>query len=201
METPLFFCSDLTTGKHVGNGILRTIRGGLAEACLTRWAAEEVNPFVLRPLPVDKDPFQLTRRKVAEFDSQCLGASYYILADDDCLPITQEPIVPAGIALMEKYPEFAILSCWPHCEDGPLLTCDNFWDGPRIVNDEIEEVNSAGGIRFCRTGCIKEWPEPTSPYQYDTQHCEALREAGYRVGYMKDIKFNHLGSGYSLSWP
>lgn len=136
--------------------------------------------------------FQLERRKIADSDAK---GSIYVVADDDCLPQAQ-PFVAEAIEIMERHPNFGMLSLWPDNEKINRWTPEDY--APYEDEDIMEHV-SVGGIRFCRKGIIKQWPSQ-SQNGYDGQHGEAMRLAGYRVGYLKHLTMTHLGKGRSTVW-
>lgn len=206
--TDVFFC-----GLH-DRPYLRRYMGYL---CRERWEAEE--GVRLRPRVGYGQEFQHERRKIAEIDSR---SDIYVVADDDCFP-QAEPFLAEGVRILEEHPEFAILSMMPSnakinpwrppgreyeipsrsivesISDGPF-TVDGVYELRAVYeDDDVMEHVSVGGIRFCRRGCLEEWPPFTGP-GYDREQADALRAAGYRVGYFKHLKMNHLGEGYSTVW-
>jgi hypothetical protein len=70
---------------------------------------------------------------------------------------------------------------------------------PGHEDAQVMEHASVGGVRFCRRSSLHEWPPAEGP-GYDRTQADALRAAGYRVGYFKGLKMNHLGEGYSSVW-
>lgn len=185
------------------------MRLGMAITCLERWKLEpEVRLILVRPaqdvfqyqpwatLPYistgDIKDFQVSRRMVPE---QLPIQDFYVLADDDCLP-PPEPFILKALTVMRHHREFAMCSLWPSnaiiCRWGP--------EGYTPYRDDsVEEHVSIGGIRFCVPGIIKDWPENNGS-GYDMAHCQAIRDAGYRVGFFRSIRHIHLGEGYSTVW-
>jgi len=163
-------------------------------ACNSRWRSEggvTINDVEIHPDVWDS---QKKRRVIAEEDAE---EDIYVLADDDCLP-QAEPFLEEGVRILEEHPEFAILSMMPtNAKINPWRPAPT--DYVVHEDDDVMEHVSVGGIRFCRKGCLTEWPPFTGP-GYDREHCDALREAGYRVGYFKNLKMLHLGEGYSTVW-
>jgi hypothetical protein len=185
------------------------LRFGMAVASIEAWRHYPVALTILHPTPgggyyhpawntIPKigvtGEFQVERRVIADTD----GTSIYILADDDCLFLSS---VGQALELMRVYPDFAILSALP------INAKINRWNPENhilshdcsMIASPVVEHTSVGGIRFCRKGALKEWPAFRGP-GYDREHCEALRDAGWRVGYMNDVKMNHLGEGASTVW-
>lgn len=175
------------------------MRSVMASCCITRWLVHpDWEQIVLRQVEGAKstahyrEKFQSWRRINA--DEKSSGA-VYVVADDDCLP-QSEPFVELALGILAAHPDFGILSLWP-------MNCRiNRWTPEGYTafeDDEVMEHHSVGGIRFCRKGLIAEWPEQTGR-GYDAEHCGALRAAGYRVGYFKNLTMNHVGEGYSTVW-
>src|SRR6185503_819136 len=120
---------------------------------------------------------------------------FYILTDDDCLP-TRDDIIERGLTELASHPGFAILSAWP---ENAII---NRWtpNGYMPYEDEgIMEHVSVGGMRFMRRGCLEEWPLSNGA-GYDAEHCKALRDLEFRVGYLRNDKIRHLGEGKSSLW-
>ncbi len=135
--------------------------------------------------------FQIDRRKWAE---QSHEGQFYILADDDCLPLIAS--VDEALRILEAHPEFSILSLLP---DNANIV-DWTPEGYQTANDaEVMEHVSVGGVRFCRKMPFSAWPAmPDNGYRgYDAIHCQAIRDAGFRVGYFRNLKMHHLGEGHT----
>lgn len=152
---------------------------------------------VLQAEPGNSFYFQSERRKMAE---RLATTPIYIVADDDIEPSAlrwpgltllkcQLYWLEVGLEMMEKYPQFGILS--PLLEKTTLFpaTVDG---SPPFVNTDVQEEHNVGGIRFCRKGIITEWPEQLRR-GYDQEHCAAYQQHGYKVGYMKHLWAIHPG--------
>lgn len=158
------------------------LRLKMMELCLERWhSVSGINPHVL--FGEDRE-FQRDRRRIAESKAR---SQVYIVADDDCFPVFSD--VSEVLELHQSYPEFAILSALPsNCTIYPWA--EGSWD------ERVMEHVSVGGIRFCKRGKMKKWPEMTGT-GYDAAQCEYLREHGHKVGYALNVKMNHLGEGFT----
>ncbi len=181
----------------------RTMRGHMRDICRLAWI-NQPGGHLFWFESNGRGPFQIRRRIDAEEKS---ASDIYILTDDDMLPMSKT-IISDGLALMAKYPEFGILSAFPASASiHPWMPEKYEWEAAAqrgmarfpIVNDDVMEHVSVGGLRFCRKGIVQKWPDFTGP-GYDKEHCEAIRVAGYRVGYMLNVKANHLGEGFSTTW-
>jgi hypothetical protein len=180
------------------------LRRKMKDLCYERWEMEWRqntgfgHPIVLTPESIGSTEKDFQRDRRIWVDSRLAKGEIYVLTDDDCLlamqPVFQYP--ERILSLMTQYGEFGILSMMPTNADIYPWRPEN---REVIEDEEVMEHISVGGIRICVAGCLDEWPE--SEYVgYDQTHCAALREAGWRVGYMKNIPMNHLGEGYSTVW-
>ncbi len=163
------------------------------QCCYNRWQAEPgVHVRWLWPklLKVEPKEFQRLRRVEADRLAQ---NEIYILADDDCLLTSH---ILDALQLAQQYQSFAMLSLWPaNAEIHPWRP-----EGREVFEDaEVQEHVSVGGIRICRKGAVRKWPEQDGP-GYDREHCEAIRESGMRAGYLKNCPMLHLGEGTSTVW-
>lgn len=173
--------------------------------CLARWNQLGVSPHLLHP---SGNPQQFQRdRRIAAEKLTPWWKRFYILADDDCLPLDDD-CVERGIRILRKHRQYASLAMFPKNEGIQPWTpnpIDNAANGLpadyAVQNDEnIMEHVSIGGIRFCRRGCLKDWPAMPEWGGYDRIQADALRAAGYRVGYIKTLHFEHLGQGATTVW-
>ena len=184
--TPDFFFSSAAQSPE---------RHERAQAMLSMWRRAIWPVTVLQAEPGDSYYFQSERRKMAE---RLASTPIYILADDDMEPSRiEDPArwLAEGVKILERHPGFGILS--PLLEDTTLLP--STVDGrPPYTDDDVFEVHNTGGIRFCRKGIVKEWPEQTRR-GYDQEHCAAIQSQGYRVGYMKNLWAVHPG-GKTETW-
>lgn len=183
---PVYFCSVPTQSA---------VRGLLTEACESRWYEHGVNVRTLTPRRQKCQPreFQRERRRFADWAT---ADEFYVVADDDCL-VPAEPFIEMAVDILERHPEFAVLSLFPKPHK------INPWQKSGCDDLEVMEHVDVGGVRFCRKGCLKEWPPmpEDGPPAYDRIHAEALRAAGWRCGYYKELSMLHLGSGVSTVWP
>lgn len=193
MKTHIFFCTVPVT----------EMREAFAQACLDRWMKEpDCHITVLEAGKGQEAEFQKLRRTEADRASQ---SPIFVCTDDDCLPDKAEPFVTEARRLMEEYPQFGILSLWPTNSNlnpwtpEPEEAARVCVDGIVYEDAMVMEHVSAGGVRFMRKEILQEWPELIGR-TYDSQHCQALREAGFRSGYFKNYFMNHLGRNYSTVW-
>src|SRR5512137_2289624 len=87
------------------------IRAAMFKLCRARWWMEKgVMLQIIERRWQDKKEFQRGRRVEAE---QRASTDIYVLADDDCLLDGYTPIMLKGCEIMDRHPQFAILSLWP----------------------------------------------------------------------------------------
>lgn len=190
VRTDLFFCSVALDG----------LRERMAMTCWERWKSEsETRCTTLMPTLETNYDFQLQRRQMA---ADLAESDIYVVADDDCLPERPEPFVTNCRLLMERYPEFAVLSLWPSNSVLHPWKADDIPGYEPVLDEAVLEHVSVGGIRFCRKEAFRDldWPEQELK-SYDAQEAAALRKAGFRVGYFRNFYMNHLGRHYSTIWP
>ncbi len=176
---------------------LDPVRVSMAATCAERWMAEPgIEMAGLSPARLGCTPreFQRMRRLTAHAMAR---TPIYVLADDDSL-LPDYPVVEGMVALMERYPHFGMLSTLPSNANIEEWTPENYQTASTW---EVMEHVSVGQIRFCRKSVIIDpWPPMTARPGYDTQHGEAIRRAGYRVGYSRSFTHLHLGEGKSTIW-
>lgn len=172
----IFFCS------------IPGVRDETTEICLAAWGGRPLFHLTPKLLGVSNAEFQKARRTHADEHSD---GPYYIVADDDCMPYMERVDLSLIESTMDMYPEFAILSMWP---DNAIIQKWTPEDYVPYADSMVEEHVSVGGIRVCRKGLLKDWPELVGN-AYDMAQCEAVRASGKRVGYFKNLKMIHLGEG------
>lgn len=147
--------------------------------------------------------FQRDRRVWAQMLAKGL---WYIVADDDCLPVG-ETFLDRATDLIKSHPkaqEFGVLSAWPqNAKIYPWRPPKDEYSREVVLDEQIMEHVNVGGIRFIQRMAhpktMEEWDaqppahEVDGKFRYDQQHAVMLRRKGYRVGYMKDVMMVHLG--------
>lgn len=137
--------------------------------------------------------FNRLRREFAEREA---GTPEYILTDDDCLPDSDRDILKA-VRILEEHEKFGMLSAWPSNARISKWTPED-WEP--FEDKDVQEVHDVGGLRFIRSGAMKFPFPPSKGIGYDTIHCDYMRLYGYRVGYFKGVKMEHLGEGRTELW-
>ena len=186
---------DIFVSTLCNNGI----RGSLCEAVRQRFIAEKICDYhIFSPLhgnPSFRIPAERMQRERRIRADELAKSDIYIVADDDCMPIGPD-FIARGVAVMEAHPDFAVLAarnCHEKNDEPPYVG--------RYIDDDVWEAHAVGGIRFCRKGAVKHWPESVSAGSYDCQHHEGIVASGMRAGYMRRVTMNHLGIGLSTHWP
>jgi len=136
--------------------------------------------------------YGLTQRARRMEADQLSSFYYYIVADDDCIPIGKY-FIHQGMEMLDRYPDFAMLS--PISYEDPI----GLWQQGRVDTKDLFEAGSIGGIRFCRQDALKGWPKQTR-VGYDVEQGEALRRGGWKSGYLKELRMIHIGSRNSSIW-
>ena len=158
----------------------------LAERMINLWRA--IPNIRLHPLYPEQGhwwEFQKRRRIIAE---QRAKSPIYVLADDDMEPLFY---FNKGVRIMGEHKDFGILSAWPENANINRWTPEGYtpfedWD--------VMEHTDVGGLRFIRKGAIKFFP-PQERTRYDREHCQAMRDSGFKVGFMKHLHAIHHGEG------
>lgn len=119
----------------------------------------------------------------------------YVCTDNDLVP--QAPTAEGDwlgqlIALMERHPDYAAMSCLPHFLVGDSLAA--WLDG---AGEIIERPWCGAALRLMRRAAVREtggWRRDAGPGRNNEERwiCTRLRERGWRVGYSRDIRAIHL---------
>ncbi len=192
---PVFLC-------HVPAGDLRR---AFFQATMARWREEPGSKLiVLAPTLLNCSPYDFQKKRRIEAEAiataQYPDTDFYVLADDDCLPESPEPFLDKAAEMMALYPQFAVLAGWPTNSEPVPWTPDWPEYGPAVSDENVMEHVSVGGIRFRRKIPDFEWPDQLAK-TYDSQEAEGFRKLGLRSGFLRNIRYNHLGRNYSTVWP
>lgn len=124
-------------------------------------------------------------------------AEYFVCVDNDCLP---PPIGEDGtdwlsklIGLMEKYPEYAAISCRTQVMVG---TGNIFEEADKNGDDLLDFPHPGGSLRLMRRSAVTEvggWDRKSSGRGSEERLiCGKLRDAGYKTGFAVNIRCLHL---------
>ncbi len=131
--------------------------------------------------------FHMASKRAAENNSR---SSIYVIADADCLILGRD-FISKGVATLEARPEYGLLSA-TSISDGI------FPAGCELPASDVVEMHAVGGIAFVRKGILTEFRH-CQANQVDGTICEEMVRKGFKTGVMPHVRFNHLGSGYSLT--
>jgi hypothetical protein len=168
------------------------IRRGMAMSVTARWALQpDVHPTILcnefysTALDiriVDHIGFHMKSKRAAERLSK---SPVYVVCDDDCL-ILQKNFISMGLMAMRSFPEFGMIGGW------------NITDDPDCSGHAGLVEKDPGGIVFVRKGILTDF-EDHGADKVDGSLADEMRRKGHKVGVTQVSKFNHIGSGYSLT--
>lgn len=121
---------------------------------------------------------------------------YFICVDNDCLPPPMEngvDWVERLVELMEKYEDFAAISCRTQV----MIGTGNIFEEADQVGDEIVEFPHPGGsLRIMRTSAVKEvggWDRGAEGRGAEERYiCGKLASAGYRTAFAVQCRCLHL---------
>jgi hypothetical protein len=171
----------------------------MASVCRARWRLQENIRFtILRSSPYEfiaeqrspkelrieirEENFHMESKRKAE---ELATTPIYVVADDDCL-ILGKDFIEQGIAFMNEQMEVGMIGAWNVIDDHGLSQT------AVLVNKD------PGGIIFVRKGILTEFNDLGADHTDESLSLEMKRK-GYRVGVTPQARFNHLGSGYSLT--
>ena len=161
------------------------IRAGMTQAVLARWLKQK--DCRLEEIFGEAKDFHIASKKAAELNAM---SSIYVVADADCL-ILGKDFISRGVATLEAHPQYGLLSA-TSISDGM------FPAGHISITPEVVELHAVGGIAFVRKGILTEFRD-CRPDQVDGTICDEINRKGFKTGVMPHVRFNHLGSGYSLT--
>lgn len=178
------------------------LRHGLAMACVERWLMErDIRLHVIEcssakyPLFDGPSPmrhvlspvkFWIRSKELAEQQAQ---SDIYIVSDDDHL-VLGKTWLEDGLRVMKNHLDYGMLASWSINGEVPEKDGDEWvWDS-----------DSIGCPCFIRKGIVKEFPDgPLAEYDgILTRHINAL---GWKTGFLRTLRNNHIGLGYSQVIP
>lgn len=124
----------------------------------------------------------------------------YVVIDDDQLPLGRDWIAN-GVAAMLAHPNFAMLSAWSINGEVALSHSPADWGEMLHAFPTIhpEPVRSIGTPYFCRARSLGTLPDGDRG-NYDQVMTDHVRTRG-PVGFLYNVRHNHLGCGYSQVIP
>lgn len=153
----------------------------------------------------DKEKFWITTKAYAE---QAAKSDIYVVIDDDHLPIGKDWLSGGAIALNTD-PEFGMACSWsvngevPEDRSGmdPIWSSDSI-GCPYFIRRGIlgDADHSPRGIRSPRGASICELPAGHLT-NYDTMLTQHVQSKGWKTGFLRNVRHNHLGMSYSQVIP
>jgi hypothetical protein len=134
-----------------------------------------------------EDNFSQQSIKLA--DEMAYG-DYYSVSDDDMLIYGKDFLLRCK-AVLERNPEYGIICASPANEH----ISSESGDGREVI-----ESHAVGGSGLIRKGIMKDFPA-ISNQEYSGWIDKQYRSKGYKMGYMRDVKYLHLGAHFSFSSP
>lgn len=142
-------------------------------------------PVYISLLP---DRFWITSKEYADRRAE---SPIYVVIDDDHLPIGKDWL-EKGVAALAARPDFAMLSSWSVNGEVPLNNASSY-------DEDVFEHFAIGTPYFCRRGSLGQLPD--GPLEsYDQVLSEHVKKIG-RIGFLRSVRHNHLGYGYSQVIP
>jgi len=149
------------------------------------WKGHREGEWVCSSVNTPEFPFSTFSLQEAEKISV---SDPYIIANDDALIYGQD-FVENGLRIMEKHPDFGVVS-------GAVTNGDQFQlDGP-----EITEIHAVGGLVFLRKGLVTEFP-PLEDCYWDVERHRQIIAKGFKSGYTKMCPYLHMGAQFSVANP
>lgn len=148
------------------------------------WKGHREKEWICECINIPESPFSTWSLQQAELLSE---SNPYIICNDDSLIYGQD-FVSKGLSLMERYPDFGIISAM-HVNGHGYNT-----------ENEVTEVHAVGGLVFLRKGLVTEFP-PLPDSQWDGDRHRQIINKGYKSGYARDLKYLHIGEHFSIASP
>ena len=112
----------------------------------------------------------------------------FILTEPDLiLPELEPSWLSRQLALMERHPDFGIIGMGLEPVNRPSVLGPEVIEPETRVGDDLVEGNLGMWFQMIRREAL------LVPYELDAQACQAVREAGYRVGWTHTLRAYHLG--------
>lgn len=133
------------------------------------------------------DRFWIYSKQYADASAQ---SPIYVVIDDDHLPIGKDWL-SRGVAALAARPEFGMLSSWSINGEVPEGASDD---------PEVFPAHSIGCPYFCRAQSLGELPDGELKSYDQTLSAHVVRNVG-KIGFLRNVRFNHVGFGLSQVIP
>jgi hypothetical protein len=167
-------------------------------------------------LPAEK--FWQSSKALAE---SLAKSDVYVVLDDDHLPIGKDWL-EKGLRAMKHHPEYGCLSSWSINGEvpegrtsnlvnrltgeiaknpiGTIMDCEAPQDWVSVDDEWCWEATCTGTPYFIRKEILGVLPD--GPLKsYDTVLSEHIRSKGHTIGFLREVRHNHLGYGLSQVIP
>jgi GT2 family glycosyltransferase len=160
-----------------------TIVDNASGADVRTWLAENRHRFhriILRPANEHLPAFQ--------HGIDATTSDPYILAEPDLIVPDLDPCWLGRLrGLLDVHPDFGIVGMGLDNGNRPSVLGPERIDPATVVDEDLVEGNLGMWFQMIRRDAL------VVPYELDAQACEAVRGAGYRVGWTKSFRAWHLG--------
>lgn len=166
-----------------------TLRALMRDLTLEAWMCYPGVVLDVIKGPLVSDAFQWESRVVAE--SRATG-DFYVLADDDHMPLGED-WVEKVLGMRRAYPDYVMLSAMSTLTDERP---------PGWRDAELIHRPPAQGTPYIATKGAIPWTDFVGPAnQQDQIVSEWIDAHGIQRGVMRDVRYLHLGYGYSQVQP
>lgn len=170
----------------------QAMRSAMFVLALVRWGMQ-ADANVQHVVEVHGDPqFHMRAKRWAE---EHATSDVYVVADDDCL-ILGKQFVSRGVKTLLQHADYGLLAAASVIEDGDLV----YSSSVSFTRPHVVERHAVGGVAFVRRGILKRF-DACPANLTDETICNEITGAGYKVGVMPGVKFNHLGYGFAADGP
>jgi GT2 family glycosyltransferase len=160
-----------------------TIVDNASGADVRTWLAENRHRFhqiILRPANEHLPAFQ--------HGIEATTSDPYILAEPDLIVPDLEPCWLGRLrGVLDAHPDFGIVGMGLDEGNRPSVLGPEEIDPATVVDGDLVEGNLGMWFQMIRREAL------VVPYELDAQACEAVRSAGYRVGWTHSLRAWHLG--------
>ena len=112
----------------------------------------------------------------------------YLLAEPDLIVPDLDPSWLSRLqGLLDEHPDFGLIGLGLDPANRPAVLGPEEIDPGSVVGEHIVEGNLGMWFQMIRRDALR------VPYELDAQACEAIRSAGYRVGWTRTMRAYHLG--------
>lgn len=134
----------------------------------------------------DKEKFWITTKAYAEQEAK---SDIYVVIDDDHLPIGSDWL-SKGCEVLGRHPEYGMLSSWS--VNGEV---------PEKGEGEVWPEASIGCPYFIRKDILGKALPDGELRNYDTILTQHIMSKGWKTGFLRNVRHNHLGMEHSQVIP